>query len=117
MTAAAETFDVIVLGGGIGGLSAALAAHQHGLRPLLIEKSGQLGGTTADSYGLIWVGDNHLMRKAGQADPRDDIVKYMTFLGGGELSEDRMLALVERSPDAMVFYESCGIPFELIGGL
>jgi 3-oxosteroid 1-dehydrogenase len=117
MAPAAETFDVIVLGGGIGGLAAALAAQTHGLRPLLIEKSDRVGGTTSDSYGLIWVGGNHLMRNAGQIDPRDDIVKYMTFLGGGELSEERMLALVDRSPEAMVFYESCGIPFRLIGGL
>lgn len=117
MAPAPETFDVIVLGAGIGGLAAALAAREHGLRPLLIEKTGQVGGTTSDSYGLIWAGANHLMRKAGQADPRDDIVKYMTFLGGGELSEERMLTLVDRSPEAIVFYESCGIPFRMIDGL
>jgi 3-oxosteroid 1-dehydrogenase len=113
----AESHDVIVLGSGIGGLSAALAAQEHGLRPLLIEKSDRIGGTTTDSYGLIWVGNNHLMRAAGETDPREDIIKYMTFLGGGELSEDRMLTLVDRSPEAIVFYEKCGIPFRLIGGL
>src|ERR1700681_1881945 len=98
MASAADTFDVIMLGSGIGGLCAALAAQKHGLRPILIEKADRIGGTTTDSYGLIWVGDNHLMRKAGQSDARDDIVRYMTFLGGGELSEERMLALVDRSP-------------------
>jgi len=92
----AETFDVIVLGSGIAGLAAALAAHQHGLRPLLIEKADLIGGTTSDSYGLIWVGGNHLMRRAGEIDTREDIIRYMTFLGGGELSEDRVLALVDR---------------------
>jgi succinate dehydrogenase/fumarate reductase flavoprotein subunit len=114
---AAETFDVVVLGAGIGGLAAALAAHEHGLRPVLIEKSDRIGGTTSDSYGLIWVGNNHLMRQAGETDPRDDIIQYMTFLGGGELSEERMQTLVDRSPEAIVFYENCGIPFRLIGGL
>ena len=102
MASAGETFDVIVLGSGIGGLSAALAAHEHGLRPILIEKSDRIGGTTTDSYGLIWVGGNHLMRRAGESDTRDDIIRYMTFLGGGELSEERMLALVDRSPEAIV---------------
>src|SRR4051812_26337784 len=115
MASPADTFDVIVLGSGIAGLAAALAAHEHGLRPILIEKSNRIGGTTSDSYGLIWVGGNHLMRKAGETDSRDDIIRYMTFLGGGELSEERMLALVDRSPDAILFYESCGIPFRLIG--
>jgi 3-oxosteroid 1-dehydrogenase len=117
MAAAAETFDVIVLGAGIAGLAAALAAHEHGLKTLLIEKTGQIGGTTSDSYGLIWSGNNHLMGKAGQSDPREDIIKYMTFLGGGELSEERMIALVDCSPETIVFYERCGIPFRMINGI
>jgi 3-oxosteroid 1-dehydrogenase len=117
MAPAADAFDVIVLGSGIGGLAATLAAHEHGLRPLLIEKAGQVGGTTSDSYGLIWVGDNHLMRKAGDSDPRDGIINYMTFLGGGELSEERMTTLVDRSPEAIAFFERCGIPFRQIKGL
>ena len=112
-----ETFDVIVLGSGIAGLAAALAAHDHGLRPLLIEKADLIGGTTSDSYGLIWVGGNHLMRRAGEADTREEIIRYMTFLGGGELSEDRMLALVDRSPEVLAYFESCGIPFRMMGGI
>jgi len=115
--AEAETYDVIVLGSGIAGLAAALAAHEHGLRPLLLEKSDLIGGTTADSYGLIWVGGNHLMQRASTADPRGDIVRYMTFLGGGEVSEERVATLVDRSPGAIAFYEGCGIPFGLIGGM
>jgi len=112
-----ETFDVVVLGSGIAGLAAALAAHEHGLRPLLIEKADLIGGTTSDSYGLIWVGGNHLMRHAGEIDTREDIIRYMRFLGGGELSEDRVLALVDRSPDVIAYYESCGIPFRMMGGI
>ena len=112
-----STHDVIVLGSGIAGLAAALAAHQLGLQAILVEKSDQLGGTTSDSYGLIWVGANHLMRAAGMADSRDDIIRYLTFLGGGELCEERMLALVDRSPAAVTFFEACGIPFQLIGGI
>jgi 3-oxosteroid 1-dehydrogenase len=112
-----ETFDVIVLGSGIAGLAAALAAQERGLRPLLLEKSDLIGGTTADSYGLIWVGGNHLMQRAGAADPRDDIVRYMTFLGGGEVTEARVATLVDRAPDVISFFEACGIPFRLIGGM
>src|SRR6476660_8224567 len=93
----AETFDVIVLGSGIAGLAAALAAHEHGLRALLIEKADLIGGTTSDSYGLIWVGGNHLMRRAGEIDTREDIIRYMTFLGGRRIIKKKMLTLVDQS--------------------
>lgn len=113
----AQQYDVVVLGSGIAGLSAALAAHECGLRAILLEKAATLGGTTAESYGLIWVGGNHLMRAEGDADSRDDIIAYMTFLGGGELDEERMIALVDQSPGVLRFFEACGIPFRLVHGL
>ncbi|SRR6266566_2040366 len=48
--------DVGVLGSGIAGLAGALAAHELGLRPIVLEKANALGGGTVNSYGLIWVG-------------------------------------------------------------
>jgi len=106
-------FDVVVLGSGIAGLAAALAAHAHGLRAVLVEKTAVLGGTSSDSYGLVWAGANHLLLADGQQDAREDIVAYMTFLGGGELDEHRMLTLVDRAPEALRFFEQCGIRFQL----
>jgi 3-oxosteroid 1-dehydrogenase len=113
----ADTYDVVVLGSGIAGLSAALAARESGLRPLLLEKDDRLGGTTSESYGLIWIGNNHLMHAEGETDRREDIIDYMTFLGGGELDERRMLALVDHSPEVLLFFERCGIPFRLTHGI
>ena len=110
-------FDVVVLGSGIAGLAAALAAHAHGLRVALVEKTAVLGGTSSDSYGLVWAGANHLLLADGQQDAREDIVAYMTFLGGGELDEHRMLTLVDRSPEALRFFETCGIRFQLTRGV
>jgi 3-oxosteroid 1-dehydrogenase len=113
----ADTYDVVVLGSGIAGLSAALAARENGLRPLLLEKDDRLGGTTSESYGLIWIGNNHLMHAEGETDRREDIIDYKTFLGGGELDERRMLALVDHSPEVLSFFERCGIPFRLTHGI
>ena len=51
--------DVIVAGSGAAGLTAALAAAIQGADVLLIERAGQLGGTTALSGGRVWVPASH----------------------------------------------------------
>lgn len=113
----AGAFDVIVLGGGTAGLAAALAAHEHGLSAVLIEKAPQLGGISVHSYGLIWVGGNHLARDIGIDDSREEILAYMRFIGGGQIDDNKMRSFVERSPEALVFFERCGVPFRLVNGI
>jgi 3-oxosteroid 1-dehydrogenase len=116
MTAVA-TYDVVVLGSGIAGLAAAVAAHEKRLRPLVLEKAPLLGGGTTNSYGLIWVGDNHLARQAGYADSRKEILDYMHFLAGGEAEEANLLAFVDEAPRILRFFAGCGIPFRLCRGV
>lgn len=61
-------YDLVCVGGGIGGLTASLVAHDAGLRPILLEKSAQIGGVAAYSSGQFWVPGNHLQREAGIED-------------------------------------------------
>lgn len=112
-----DRYDVVVLGSGVAGLAAALAAHEHGFKPIMLEKTDLIGGATTNSYGFIWVGNNHLMRAAGQTDDRDELIAYMTFLGAGELQDERMHALVDHSPAAIEFFERCGVRFRLVKGV
>ena len=113
----ADDYDVIILGSGVAGLSAALAAVEARLRPLVLEKSELLGGGTTNSAGLVWVGDNDLQREAGYFDRRDDILSYMRFLGGGEIAEERMLTFIDRSPGVLRFFSGCGISFRIVRGV
>ncbi len=50
-----EEFDLVVLGSGGAGLTAALVGAIEGLRVLVIERTDQIGGTTAFSSGTLWV--------------------------------------------------------------
>ena len=74
MLSASRSYDLVILGSGIAGLAAALAAHALGLQPVVLEKAATLGGGTVHSYGLIWVGQNHLAQAAGHGDTRDDVL-------------------------------------------
>src|SRR5882724_9699939 len=111
MISASGSYETVILGSGIAGLAAALAAHALGLRPVVLEKAARIGGGTVHSYGLVWVGQNHLADAAGPGDSRDEILAYLRFLGGGNIDEDRLSAFVEHSPEALKFFEKCGVRF------
>ena len=51
--------DVLVAGSGAAGLTAALAAAAGGARVLLVERAAAIGGTTALSFGRVWVPASH----------------------------------------------------------
>ena len=61
-------YDVVVLGGGEAGLSAATAAAQRGANVALLEKTPELGGNTARSVALIIGAGTRLQEAAGIQD-------------------------------------------------
>ena len=72
-----DVFDVVVIGAGCAGMSAALCAAIDGARVLLVERTEYLGGTTALSAATSWVP----LSKPGLAvDPSDSYEKALDFL-------------------------------------
>jgi hypothetical protein len=58
----AARVDVLVCGGGVAGIGAAVAAARHGAKTLLIERAGFLGGTaTGSAMGLIVIPASELV--------------------------------------------------------
>ena len=58
-------FDLVAIGSGIGGLGAAITAHDHGASAVVLERADQLGGVTAISLGECWIPGNHLEAELG----------------------------------------------------
>ena len=56
----AETFDVLVVGGGITGVGAALDAAARGLRTALVERADFASGTSSKSSKLVHGGLRYL---------------------------------------------------------
>ena len=65
MPAEEESFDVVVVGSGGGGLVGAYVAASRGLRTLVIEKTALFGGTTSYSGAGIWFPGSAPLARAG----------------------------------------------------
>ena len=48
-----KTYDVAVIGGGPGGIPAAIAAARRGLRVILVERNAFLGGAATSGLGVL----------------------------------------------------------------
>ncbi|ETN44665.1 uncharacterized protein HMPREF1541_10335 [Cyphellophora europaea CBS 101466] len=103
--------DVLIVGSGGAGLSAALRCHMHGLRPLVIEKSDKLGGTTAWSGGGLWVPNNEQHKSRGVQDSEEQALEYLNALIGdvGPASTpERRLAYVRNASKVVDQLSSMG---------
>ena len=69
--------DLLVVGSGAAGFSAALTASHAGLGVLMVEKEPLFGGTTAYSAGVIWIPGNRHGRALGIADSKEDALAYL----------------------------------------
>jgi 3-oxosteroid 1-dehydrogenase len=100
--------DLLVVGSGAGGMTAALAAHSRGLRTLVVEKSTKFGGSTALSGGGIWMPGAAALVRDGYAGTEEEAMTYLRALTKGLVPEERLLAYLRMGPAALTFLESLG---------
>lgn len=79
--------DLLVVGSGAGALTAAITAHDHGGKVLVVEKSDMYGGTSATSGGGIWIPCNHLMAEHGEDDTAEAALEYLEACIGDTVSK------------------------------
>jgi 3-oxosteroid 1-dehydrogenase len=100
-----ETFDVVVVGSGAGGMTAALTAKAAGKRVVLVEKADRYGGSTALSGGGIWAPNNPTLLREGLADKPDDVRRYLRAVVGDRVPAARLDTYAAAAPLAMEFLE------------
>jgi 3-oxosteroid 1-dehydrogenase len=100
-----RAFDVVVVGSGAGGMTAALAAHAAGASVLLLEKASQFGGSTALSGGGVWAPNNPTLLRRGLGDDPADVRRYLDAVVGDRVPAARLDAFVAAAPLALDFLE------------
>ena len=100
-----DEVDLLVVGAGAAGMTAALVAAIEGCRALVCEKSQHVGGTTARSSGGIWIPGNHLTAAAGSPDSIEDARAYLTELVGSDDGDGLREAYLESSATAIHYLE------------
>ena len=90
-------YDVVVVGSGASGLTAALSAAVNGQRVAVLEKTAVLGGTSVVSGGSIWAPCNKYAAKSGWHDSREDALDYLRSVTLGRVDD----GLLERFADTI----------------
>ncbi|OBI40678.1 FAD-binding protein [Mycobacterium kyorinense] len=107
--------DVVVLGSGGAGLTAALTAAANGASVGVYEKAATVGGTTAVSGGVVWIPAHR--RCADEELTVDDALRYLQAQSLGSMDEALVDTFVRTGPVMLHFVEAhSGLRFEIATG-
>ena len=104
--------DLVVLGSGAGGLTAALTATLEGLSVAVLDVAPVFGGTTARSSGTAWIPNNQLMRAAGFPADAEAAEAYLAALIRKGSPREKWKAFLDQAPAMQADLEArAGIVF------
>lgn len=108
----ADEADVIVIGFGVAGASAAIEAAAHGADVLLLERTSGWGGAASLAGGFIYMGGGTPLQKAcGFEDSPEDMHAFLSAAMGPGFDAAKLAIFAERSVEHFDWLASCGVPF------
>ncbi|SEA86298.1 FAD-dependent oxidoreductase [Variovorax sp. YR216] len=107
-------YDVLVVGTGASGMSAAVTAAYEGLKVLVVDKASLYGGTTARSGGWLWIPNTKLAKAQGINEPAGAARTYLQHEATTHFDPARVDAFLENGPKAIDFFtEKTCVQFEM----
>lgn len=110
--------DVLVVGAGGAGLTAALVAARGGASVTVIEAAAAAGGNTANSSGVIQAaGTDEQKKHAGISDDTPEKhAEYYLQCGEGQLDEELVRYACNQAPSCIEFMKELGLSYEVVYG-
>ncbi len=87
------TTDLVVVGGGGAGMTAAINARANGIEVVLLEKMSFLGGATSICGGSMIITGSQMQKDFGVSDDSAEVLYADNFKNGGELNDQAKLKL------------------------
>jgi len=108
-----EDFDIIVIGSGFAGLSAALEARKRGLSVVVLEKMHVPGGNSSISGGLVAAAGSPLQAKEKVKDSPELMLADMLDAGHDYNFPELARIVAEKSTDALLWtIEELGVKYK-----
>ena len=98
-----QEYDIVVVGSGAGGLTAALTAAHRGLSVVVVEKAPHFGGSTARSGGGVWIPNNEALVADGVQDTPEEARKYVHSIIGDVVPDELIDTFIDRGPEMLSF--------------
>jgi flavocytochrome c len=106
-----ESYELVILGGGLAGMCAAVEAGEEGAYVLLLEKQDELGGSTVLSSGYMAFAGTDMQEAAGIVDSNQSLLNDLIEVGGGVNDPSLLTFYVENQLETYTWLAGHGIDF------